>query len=72
MPDRPITQHNQQKRHHNQTQKDTKTDRMSKLKREIEYLERGMQRIRMTLNKLQQDPTQTPVTSRVSSRPSKS
>ena len=41
-------------RHHSQTQK---MDRMSKLKTGIEYLERGMQRIRTTLTKLQQDPT---------------
>ena len=44
---------------------------MNKLKREIEYLERGMQRIRMKLTNLQQDPTQIPVTSRVGSRPKK-
>ena len=55
-------------RHCNQTQKDAKTDRITKLKREIEYSERGMQRIRMTLTKLQQYPTQTQVTSGVCSR----
>ena len=40
---------------------------MSKLKREIGYLGRGMDGIRMTFAKLQQDPSQTPV-SRVGSR----
>ena len=37
----------------------------------IEYLEMAIQGIRMTLTKLQQDPTQTPVTSQVGSRPKK-
>ena len=37
----------------------------------MEYLERRMQRIRMTLGKLQQDPTQIPVISTVGSRPKK-
>ena len=46
-------------------------DRMSKLKRDIDCLEKGMQRIRMKLAKLQQDPTQILATSRVGSRPKK-
>ena len=57
MQNRSIIKINQQKRHYSQTQKDTKKDRMSKLKREIEYLERGMHEIQMTLIKLQQNPT---------------
>ena len=44
---------------------------MGKLKREIEYLEREMQGIRMTFFKLQQVPIQTLVTARVGSRPKK-
>ena len=46
---------------------DVMADRMSKLKREINYLERWMQRSRMKIAKLQQDPTQTPVISRIGS-----
>ena len=37
----------------------------------MEYLERGMQRIRMACAKLQQDPTQTQVISRIGNRPKK-
>ena len=44
-------------------------DKRSKLKREIKYLEKGMKQIRVTLTKLQQGPTQTPVSSTVGSRP---
>ena len=44
---------------------------MSKFKREMESLEWGMQRIRMAIAKLQHDPTQIPVTSRIGSRPKK-
>ena len=69
MPDRSNIQHNQQMRLHSQTQKDANIDRMSKLKIEIEYLERRMQQIRTTPTKLQQDPTQAPVTLRVDSIP---
>ena len=50
---------------HSQVRSDKTVDRMSKLKREMDYLERGMQRVRMKLAKLQQDPTQTQVTSRI-------
>ena len=44
---------------------------MNKLKREIDCLEREMQRIRMKLAKLQQSPTQTSVTYRIGSRAKK-
>ena len=36
---------------------------MQKLKREIEVLERGMQRVKMRLGKIQPDPLLTPATS---------
>ena len=42
---------------------------MQKLRREIEFLERGMQRIRMGLNTIQQDPLLIPTTSMVGIRP---
>ena len=68
-PDRWNIQNDRQTGHYSQAQRDKKIDRMSDLKREMEYLVMGMQRIRMTLTKLQEDPTQIPVTSRVGSRP---
>ena len=69
--DRTYVQKDSQTGHYSQAQRDIKVNRMSSVKREMECLERGMQRIRMTLAKLQQDPTQTPVTSRIGSRPKK-
>ena len=36
---------------------------MQKLRREIEFLERGMQRVRMRLNRIQKHPLLTPTTS---------
>ena len=44
---------------------------MTKSKREVDYLEKRMQRIRMTLIKLKQDTTQTLLTFTVDSRPKK-
>ena len=42
---------------------------MGKLRREVEFLERKMQRVRTKLQKLQQDPTLRPSTSMVGLRP---
>ena len=56
-PDKSNIQNDRQTGHYSQAQRDVKLDRKSKLKRQMEYLKRGMQRIRMTLAKLQQDPT---------------
>ena len=43
---------------------------MSRLsKKGITFLERGMQRVRKKLDRLQQDPTQTPYTSITGRRP---
>ena len=41
-------------------QEKPKIDEMGKLKREIEFLEIGMQRVKTKLQKLQQGPTLTP------------
>ena len=46
-----------------------KIDKMGKLKRELEFLKRGMQRVKTELQKLQQDLTLTPSTSMVEIRP---
>ena len=46
-----------------QMQRKTKTDKMSKLRREIEFLKRGMCRVRNKLDRLQQDIVQTPAMS---------
>ena len=64
-------QNDRQSGQHSQARSDLTIYRMSKLKKEMEFLERGMQRIRMKLAKLQSDPTQTPVTSRIGSTPKK-
>ena len=42
---------------------------MQKLRRQIEFLERGMQRVRMRLNRIQQDPLLTPVSSLTGIKP---
>ena len=42
---------------------------MNKLRKEIEFLKRGMQRVRTKLKRLQHDPTLTPSTSTVGLRP---
>ena len=69
LPDRSNIQNDRQTGHYSQAQRDKKIVGMSRLKTEIRYLERGMQGIRMTLAKLQQDPTQTSLLSRVGSMP---
>ena len=50
-------------------QEEPKFNKMSKLRREVDFLEKGMQRVRMKLKKLQQDPTLTPSRSTVGVRP---
>ena len=42
---------------------------MPKLRREIKFLERGMQSVRMRLNRIQQDLLLTPATSMIGIRP---
>ena len=42
---------------------------MSKLRREIEFIERVMQRVRAKLDRFQQNPIQTPSTSIIGIRP---
>ena len=42
---------------------------MKKLRREIEFLGRGMQRVRMRLNRIHQDPLLNPTTSMISIQP---
>ena len=64
-----INQDVRQMKHYSQIQTETKTDKMSKLRREIEFLERGMQRLRTKLNRLQHDPKQTPSMSITGIRP---
>ena len=54
-PENSDKQDTQQIRQYNQTQRETKPDKMSKVRRDIELLERGMQRVRTKLNRLQQD-----------------
>ena len=49
--------------------REIKTDKMCKLKREIEILEWGMQRMRTKLHRLQQDLMQMPSTSKASILP---
>ena len=46
-----------------QLYRDTKTDTLQTLRREIEFLESGMQRVIKRLNRIQQDPLLTPTTS---------
>ena len=46
-----------------QLYRETKTDKMQKLRWEIEFPERGMQKVRMRLNRIQQAPLLTPRTS---------
>ena len=48
-----------------QLYRETKTDKIQKLRREIECLERVMQRVRTRLNRIQQDPSLIPSTSMV-------
>ena len=43
-----------------QLYRDTKREKMKKLKREIKFLERGMHRVRLRHNGIQQDPILTP------------
>ena len=43
--------------------RETKTDKMSKMGREMAFLERGMQTVRTKPNRLQKDLTQMPSTS---------
>ena len=50
-------------------QEEPKLDQMGKFRREVDFLERGMQRVRIKLQKLQQDPTQTPSMSMVGLKP---
>ena len=52
-----------------QLYQETKTDKMQRLRREIEFLERGMQRVRARLDRIQQDLLLTPSTSMVGVRP---
>ena len=47
----------------------TKTENVSKLRREFEVLERGMQRVRTKLDRLHQDPAQTYLMSIIGMRP---
>ena len=60
LPDRSNTQNDRQTGHYSQAQRNINIVIMDNLNREMKYLERDMQRIRMTLSKLQQDPTQNP------------
>ena len=50
-------------------EEEQKIAQMGKLRRKVEFLERGMQRVRTRLQKLQQDPTLTPSMSTVGLRP---
>ena len=50
-------------------QKKPKIDKMDKLKREVEFSERGMQIVWTKLHKVQQDPTLTPSMSMVGLKP---
>ena len=62
-------QNDRQLGQHSQVRNNIMADRMSKLKRDMGYFERGMLRIRTMLAKLKQDPTD--LTSRKGSRPKK-
>ena len=53
----------------NQFYRETKTDKMQELRREIEFLERGMQSVRTRLNRIQQGLLLTSSTSMVGIRP---
>ena len=46
-----------QMKHYSQTQREAKTAKLSKLRRKIDFLQRGMQRVRTKSDRLQQDPT---------------
>ena len=50
-------------------QEKSKIDKMGKSKREVEFLEKGMQRFKTKLQKLQQDPALAPSMSTVGLRP---
>ena len=52
-----------------QLYRETKKDKMKKSKKEIKFLERGMQRVTMRLNRMQQDLLLTPTASMTSIRP---
>ena len=52
-----------------QLYRETKRDKVHKLRREIAVLERDMQRMRARLERIQQDPLLTPSTSMVSIGP---
>ena len=52
-------------------QEKPKIDKMGKLKREIKFYKRGMQRVKTKLQKLQQDPTLAPSMGTVGLRPYK-
>ena len=51
-----------------QMQEEIKTDKMSKWRKEIEFLERGMQRVRTKFKRLRQEPTPVPFTSKIDLR----
>ena len=53
----------------NKSYREPKTDKMQKLKGEKEFLERGMQRVRTRLDRIQQNLLLTPTTSMRSIRP---
>ena len=48
---------------------DPKTDKMQKLRREMGFLEKGMQRVRMRLDTIQEDPLLTHTTSLTGIKP---
>ena len=60
-----------QMRDYSQIQRETKTDKMRKLRRETELLENGVQRVRTKLDRLHQDSAQTPSMSTIGMRPNK-
>ena len=57
-----------QTKYYRHMQEEMKTDKMSKLRREVEFVERGMQRVRTKLKKSQQDPTLKPSMTAISLR----
>ena len=52
-----------------QISRETKSDKMQKLRWKTELLERGMQRVKTRLSKIQQDPLLAPTTSLTGIRP---
>ena len=52
-----------------QMARETKSNKMQKLRQEIEFLERGMQRVKTRLSKIQQDLLLTPTMSLTGIRP---